>query len=128
MPATKAKPAKAKPTGTTRTTKSAPATATDKAEGDVRMIDHISRALEDAQGDLASIGGSLGTGARDLRTDIHKMLGNARRDLKKLSKALQRDLEQLQKDLTKSPVKHARARTAAPKARKSAPQSRGASR
>jgi hypothetical protein len=95
MPATKTKPA-------TRTTESAKA----KTEEDARVIGHVSQALEAAQEDLASIGGSLGAGARDIRRDIQRLLRDARRDLKKLSKALQRDLEHLQKDLTKTAAKN----------------------
>lgn len=100
MPATKPKP-----TLTTRASKSAKA----KTENDARVIDHVSQALEAAQEDLASIGGSLGAGARDLRKDVGRMLRDARRDLKKMSKALQRDLEHLQKDLTKTATTNGRA-------------------
>jgi ATP-dependent Clp protease ATP-binding subunit ClpA len=96
---------KTKPTVTTRATESAKA----KTEDDARVIDHVSQALEAAQGDLASIGGSLGAGARDLRKDVERLLRDARRDLKKMSKALQRDLEQLQKDLTKTAAKNGHA-------------------
>ena len=83
------------------------------------MIDHVSEALGVAQEDLASIGGSLGAGARDLRKDVQRLLRDARRDLKKMSKSLQRDLEQLQKDLTKAPAKNGRAKASAPAAGKS---------
>jgi ABC-type transporter Mla subunit MlaD len=114
MPATKTKPS-----ATTRATKSAKL----KTQDDARVIDHVAHALEAAQKDLASIGGSLGAGARDLRKDVRRMLRDAQRDLKKMSKALQRDLDQLQKDLTVTPGKNAR--TAADKTRQKA---RGASR
>jgi len=60
------------------TTEAHPATKTHvteaakaKAGTDTRIVAHVSQALEAAQADLASIGGSLGSGARDL--------GNARR-------------------------------------------------
>ncbi len=93
---------KTKPTVTRRATESAKA----KTEDNTRVIDHVSQALEAAQEDLASIGGSLGAGARDLHKDVHRLLRDARRDLKKMSKALQGDLEQLQKDLTKTAGKN----------------------
>jgi ABC-type transporter Mla subunit MlaD len=119
MPATKTKP-----TVTTRATDSAKA----KTEDDARVIERVAQALEAAQEDLASIGGSLGAGARDLRKDVQRMLRDSRRDLKKMSKALQRDLEQLQKDLTKTPAKNGRARAAAPTAGEARPKARAASR
>jgi ABC-type transporter Mla subunit MlaD len=112
MPATKTK---TKTNAVTRATESAKA----KTQDDARMIDHVSQALEAAQEDLASIGGSLGTGAGDLRKDVQRMLRDAWRDLKKMSKSLQRDLEQLQKDLTKAPAKNGRAKASAPAAAKS---------
>jgi DNA repair exonuclease SbcCD ATPase subunit len=104
MPATKTKP-----TVRTRATEAAKA----KTEDDSRVIERVAQALEAAQEDLASIGGSLGTGARDLRKDVQRMLRDSRRDLKKMSKALQRDLERLQKDLTKTTGKNGHARAAA---------------
>ena len=56
------------------------------------------------------------------------MLRDARRDLKKMSKALQRDLEQLQKDLTKTLSPNGGlARAAAPTAGKTRPKARAAS-
>ena len=105
---------KFKPSATVRAAESAKA----KTEDDARAIDHVSRALQVAQEDLSSIGGSLGAGARDLRKDVQKMLRDARRDLKKMSKALQRDVEQLQKDLTKASAKNGHANGASPKAGK----------
>jgi hypothetical protein len=57
------------------------------------------QSLEAAQKDLASIGGSLGTGARDLRRDVNRMLRDARRDVLKMRRSVQRDLVRLQKDL-----------------------------
>ncbi|MGZ4187446.1 MAG: hypothetical protein ACXVSF_19035 [Solirubrobacteraceae bacterium] len=120
MPATK----KTKPV-TTRATESAKA----KTEDDARVIERVAQALEAAQEDLGSIGGSLGAGARDLRKDVQRMLRDARRDLKKMSKALQRDLERLQKDLTKTTGKNGHARAAAPTAgRTTRPKGPGASR
>jgi cob(I)alamin adenosyltransferase len=64
-----------------------------RAEDDARRIGQIQRSLEAIQKDLASIGGSLGTGARDLRRDAMRLLRDARRDLVKMRKAVQRDLE-----------------------------------
>ncbi|HTT27402.1 MAG TPA: hypothetical protein VMG37_03260 [Solirubrobacteraceae bacterium] len=90
MPATK------KPTPNLHAT---PA-ARDRAEEDARRLDHVSASLEAAQKDLAAIGGSLGTGVRDLRRDVDKLLRDARRDLVKMRRAVQRDLERLQRDLT----------------------------
>ncbi len=118
MPATKTKP-----TVTARATESAKA----KTEDDARVIERVGHALEAAQEDLASIGGSLGAGVRDLRKDVQRMLRDSRRDLKKMSKALQRDLEQLQKDLMKTTGKNGRARAAAATAGKVRPKGRAAS-
>ena len=56
--------------------------------------------LEVAQRDLASLGGSVGTGVRDLRRDVTKLLRDARRDVTKMSRAIQRDLERMQRDMT----------------------------
>lgn len=109
-----------KPTGTTRATESAKA----KTENNARVIERVAQTLEAAQEDLASIGGSLGAGARDLRKDVERMLRDARRDLKKMSKALQRDLEQLQKDLTKTPVENGSARASATTTGKGRPKAR----
>jgi hypothetical protein len=116
----------------TKTTPSAPTHATEstkaKTENDVRVIERVAHALEDAQDDLASIGGSLGAGARDLRKDVERMLRDARRDLKKMSKAVQHDLERLQKDLMTTPAKNGHARVAGPTAGKTPPKAGGASR
>jgi len=94
-------------------------TARARAEEDARRLDHVSASLEAAQKDLAAIGGSLGTGVRDLRRDVDKLLRDARRDLVKMRRAVQRDLEHLQRDLTAAataqpPASH-RVRTPAPK-------------
>jgi hypothetical protein len=70
------------------------------AEDDVRRLDRINASLEVAQKDLAAIGGSVGTGMRDLRRDVNKLLRDARRDLLKMRRALQRDVTRLQRDLT----------------------------
>ena len=83
--------------------------------------------LEAAQDDLASIGGSIGAGARDLSKDVQRMLRDAQRDLKKMSRALQRDLEKLQKDLTKTAAKNDRAGAPAPAASKARPKAPAAS-
>ncbi len=117
MPATKTKP-----TAKTRATESAKA----QMENDARVIDYVSQGLEAAQEDLASIGGTLGAGARDLRKDVQRLLRDARRDLNKMSKALQRDLEQLQKDLTRTAAKNGHARTAPRATGKTRPKARAA--
>src|ERR1039458_1958747 len=98
---------KTKPSATTCAKESAKA----KTEDDARVIDHVSQALEAAHEDLASIGGSLGAGVRDLSKDVQRILRDARRDLKKMRKALQRDLERLQKDLTKTSAKRSEEHT-----------------
>jgi DNA repair exonuclease SbcCD ATPase subunit len=116
---------KTKPNVTTRATKLAKA----KTEDDARVIERVAQALEAAQEDLASIGGSLGAGARDLRKDVERMLRDSRRDLKKMSTALQRELERLQKDLTKTIGKNGHVRAGAPPAGKTTrPKARAASR
>jgi hypothetical protein len=71
-----------------------------RAQADARKVDQISKSLEAAQKDLASIGGTLGTGVRDLRRDVSRMLRDSRRDLGKMRRAIQRDLDRIQKDLT----------------------------
>lgn len=78
----------------------ATAAARVRAEDNVRRLEHVTRSLEAAQTDLAMIGGTLGTGVRDLRRDANKLLRDARRDLLKMSRAVQRDLDRLQRDLT----------------------------
>lgn len=78
----------------------ATAAARTRAEDNVRRLEHVTQSLEAAQKDLASIGGSLGTGMRDLRRDVSRLLRDAQRDLNKMRRAVQRDLDRLQKDLT----------------------------
>jgi len=78
----------------------ATAAARARAEEDARRLDHVSASLEAAQRDLAAIGGSLGTGVRDLRRDLNRLLRDTRRDLLKMRRAVQRDLERLQRDLS----------------------------
>jgi Ala-tRNA(Pro) deacylase len=91
MPTTTTKPAR-RPRAT--------AAAHAQAEEDARRLEHITQSLEAVQKDLASLGGSLGTGVRDLRRDVNRLLRDARRDLLKMRRAMQRDLDRLQKDLT----------------------------
>ena len=93
MPSTKKSPAK--PSVRARTTQSARV----RLENNDRAIGRITKSLEASQKDLAAIGGSLGTGASDLRKDVAKLLRDARRDLTKMSKTVRRDLERLQKDV-----------------------------
>ena len=70
-----------------------------RAEDDAQRLGRVTQALEAAQKDLASIGGTVGTGVRDLRRDVTKLLRDARRDLAKMRRAIQRDLDRLQKDV-----------------------------
>lgn len=79
-----------------RATKAAGASV--KADSD--RLDRIAQTLEAAQKDLSLIGGSVGTGVRDLRRDVSRLLRDARRDLNKMRRAVQRDVERLQKDVT----------------------------
>jgi hypothetical protein len=90
MPATK------KPAPRPRATEAARV----RAEDDARRLEHVTRSLEAAQKDLSAIGGSVGTGVRDLRRDVNRLLRDARRDLVKMRRSIQRDLDRLQKDLT----------------------------
>ncbi len=92
-----------------------------KAEDGLRRLDHITASLEAAQKDLGGIGGSLGTGVRDLRSDVSRLLRDARRDLVKMRRSVQRDLDRLQKDLGS-------AAAARPPARRRATTSRTAKR
>jgi hypothetical protein len=71
-----------------------------RAEDNERRLDHVMQSLEAAQKDLASIGGSLGTGVRDLRRDTNRLLQDARRDVVKMRRSVQRDLVRLQQDLS----------------------------
>ena len=74
--------------------------ARTRAEDNDHRLDQVMQSLEAAQKDLASIGGSLGTGVGDLRRDVNRMLRDARRDVLKMRRAVQRDLMRLQKDLS----------------------------
>ena len=112
MPATEIQPA---------TNTQAMEAAKARTENDARIIVHVSQALDAAQEDLASIGGSLGAGARDLGKDVQRLLHDARRDLKKMRKALQRDIERLQKDLATDALKRRNAGRAQPAADESRP-------
>lgn len=89
-------PATTKPTPRPRAT----AAARARAEDNERRLENVMQSLEAAQKDLASIGGSLGTGVSDLRRDVNRLLRDARRDVLKMRRAVQRDLERLQKDLS----------------------------
>jgi hypothetical protein len=84
-----------KPAVSARTTRVAHARAEDEA----RRIELVRRSLGTIQKDVASIGGSLGSGARDVRRDAMRLLHDVRRDLVKTRKAVERDLDRLQKDL-----------------------------
>jgi hypothetical protein len=120
MPPTKKPPARPRPTAAARA-RFAKIEKSDKAVG------RIAKSLDAAQKDLTSIGGSLGTGARDMRKDVAKLLRDARRDVTKLGKAVRRDLERLQKDVTvAAKPKPSRARPKA-KGKAKAKASKGAS-
>ena len=95
------------------------AEARARAEDNVRRLDHVTQSLEAAQKDLASMGGNVGTGVRDLSRDVNRLLRDARRDLTKMRRALQRDLDRLQKDLTSAATAKppARRRATAPRTR-----------
>ena len=93
---------------------SASAAARVRAEDNDRRLERVVQSLEEAQKDLTAIGGSLGSGAGDLRRDVKRLLTNARRDVVKMRRSVQRDLGRLQKDLTKA------ASTARPRAKAAA--------
>jgi len=78
--------------------KAASATRSLSEEND-RAIARAKKTLEAAQKDLSAIRGSVGSGGRDLRKDVAKLLRDAGRDLEKMNTAVRRDLERLQKDL-----------------------------
>jgi hypothetical protein len=115
-------PATEKPANRTHATLA----ARSRAEDDARRLERVSASLEAAQKDLTAIGGSLGTGMRDLGRDVNRLLHDARRDLLKMRRAMQRDIERLQRDLTaaatsKPPVKRsAPTRATKPASRRSA--------
>jgi hypothetical protein len=117
MPTTK-KQAPARPQAT--------AAARERCEQNDRTMTRIAASLEAAQADLAAIGGSVGSGASDLRKDVAKLLRDARRDVTKMSKVVRRDLERLQQDVTNAATgRPVRARRGTQAARKPATRSRG---
>lgn len=105
---------------TAQTTRSRSAvTARTRAQADDSRLERISHTLESAQQDLAQIGGTVGTGVKDLRRDVDRLLRDARRDLTKMRRAIQRDVTRLQKDLVPSaskPARSSRSKVAAGKA------------
>jgi hypothetical protein len=90
-----------------------------------RAIGRLTKSLDSAQKDLAAIGGSVTTGAGDLRKDVAKRLREARKDVTKMGNTLRRDLERLQSKDSRSASKKAkpkkakarRAKTTKPRAR-----------
>jgi hypothetical protein len=90
-----------------------------------RAVGRLAKSLDSAQKDLSSIGGSVGTGASDLRKDVAKRLREARKDVTKMGNTLRRDLERLQGKNSGSAAKKAkpkkakarRAKTAKPRAK-----------
>jgi hypothetical protein len=101
-----------------------------------RAVGRLAKSLDTAQKDLSSIGGSVSTGASDLRKDVAKRLREARKDVTKMSNTLRRDLERLQKKDSASASKKAkpkkakarRAKTAKPRAKASTRAKSGATR
>lgn len=97
--------------------------ATARAEDNDRKLERVAQSLEAAQKDLASIGGSLGTGMSDMRRDVNRLLRDARRDVLKMRRAVRRDLDRLRKDLSAAaqakpaPARRAKA-TTTPSARR----------
>ena len=91
------------PTTAVRARARAPARATQAAHErcthNADAVSRLQRSLEVAQEDLASLRGSLGSGAGDLRRDVARLLRDARRDVTKMSRLVRRDLERLQRDL-----------------------------
>ena len=64
------------------------------------MVRRISKSLDVAMADLGKVGGSIGTGAGDIRRDLSKLLRDAKRSTTKMGKATRKDLDRLQKDVT----------------------------
>ena len=101
-----------------------------------RAIGRLAKGLDTAQKDLSSIGGSVSTGASDLRKDVAKRLRDARKDVTKMGNTLRRDLERLQKKDSASASKKAkpkkakarRAKTAKPRAKATTRAKSGATR
>jgi len=63
------------------------------------VIGRVKNALERTQKEMSAIRGSVGTGGKDLRKDVSKMLRDVRRDVEKMNRTVVRDLERVQKDL-----------------------------
>ena len=113
MPSTQK--SKARPAARPRTTAAARARY---AKND-RAIGRLAKSLDTAQKDLAAIGGSVSTGAGDLRKDVAKRLRDARKDVTKMGNTLRRDLERLQKNSgsASKKAKARRAKTTKPRAK-----------
>ena len=84
---------------TTRAPRATPATR-ERTEHNADVLSRLQSSLEVAQADLASLRGSLGAGARDLRRDLARLLRDARADVTKMSRLVLRDLERLQRDVS----------------------------
>ena len=105
-----AKPAarkRAKPAARKRATSG----AHTRFEHNGRVIGRVKDALERTQKEMTAIRGSIGTGGKDLRKDVSKMLRDVRRDVEKMNRTVVRDLERVQKDLSPT-AKPKRARKA----------------
>jgi hypothetical protein len=94
-------------------------------ESNRRAIGRAKAALESTQKEITAIRGSLGSGRRDLRKDVAKLIKDARRDVEKMNRAVLADLERLQKGISAA-AKPDRAKRAAPKTRTGARRRRGA--
>jgi hypothetical protein len=116
-------PSTRKPATRKAARKPAPTRATTAAHArgvqNERAITRIKRQLETIQKEMTAIRGSVGTGRRDIRKDVSKMLREIRRDVEKMNKAVGRDLERLQKELAST----AKARPSGPR-RKAASSAR----
>jgi hypothetical protein len=63
-------------------------------------IRRIKQALDSTQKDMTAIRGTVGTGRKDAKKSVAKLLRDARRDVEKMNKAVMADLERMQKELT----------------------------
>jgi ABC-type transporter Mla subunit MlaD len=102
-------------------------TAARKGKGDA-SLDRLNNSLDAAQTAIADLRKELGRGGRDLLKDVQKMVGDARRDTRRLNKRLRADLEELGGAITgrakttkkRAPARRAKSRTnAKSRARKS---------
>jgi hypothetical protein len=121
------KKASRKPTGRRSPSKSvrprAATAARARHDHNRRTIGRLKDALEITQREITSIRGSLGSGGRDLRKDVARLLRDARRDVEKMNRSVLSDLERLQRELSGAAKAQAPPRPAG-KPRKAAPRAR----